>query len=75
MTAAELSKERNGAAVQLVCTDPPYNVKVEPRSNNAFVAGETSFHPVSQPKEKSRGKKPAKKPQAAKPAARKAAKK
>jgi DNA modification methylase len=50
------------ATVHLINTDPPYNVNVEPRSNNAFVAGETSFHPVSQPKEKSRGKKPAKKP-------------
>ena len=29
----------NGAAVHLVNTDPPYNVKVEPRSNNAIAAG------------------------------------
>ena len=32
-----------GAAIQLVNTDPPYNVKVEPRSNNAIAAGLSSF--------------------------------
>ncbi|MGD0900936.1 MAG: DNA modification methylase [Thermoguttaceae bacterium] len=32
-----------GAAIQLVNTDPPYNVKVEPRSNNAIAAGNSSF--------------------------------
>lgn len=36
----------DGAKIQLVNTDPPYGVNVEPRSNNAFVAGRTSFHPV-----------------------------
>ena len=30
-------------AVHLVHTDPPYNVKVEPRSNNAIAAGLSSF--------------------------------
>ena len=30
-------------AVHLVNTDPPYNVKVEPRSNNAIAAGLSSF--------------------------------
>ena len=29
----------SGATAQLVNTDPPYNVKVEPRSNNAIAAG------------------------------------
>ena len=29
--------------VQLVNTDPPYNVRVEPRSNNAIAAGLSSF--------------------------------
>lgn len=29
--------------IQLVNTDPPYNVKVEPRSNNAIAAGLSSF--------------------------------
>ncbi|MCC7409522.1 MAG: ParB N-terminal domain-containing protein, partial [Phycisphaeraceae bacterium] len=33
----------NGQPVHLVNTDPPYNVKVEPRSNNAIAAGLSSF--------------------------------
>ena len=33
----------NGALIDLCNTDPPYNVKVEPRSNNAIAAGVTSF--------------------------------
>jgi hypothetical protein len=33
----------DGAVVDLVHTDPPYNVKVEPRSNNAIAAGLSSF--------------------------------
>ena len=33
----------DGATIQLVNTDPPYNVKVEPRSNNAIAAGNSSF--------------------------------
>jgi DNA modification methylase len=33
----------DGATVHLVNTDPPYNVKVEPRSNNAIAAGLSSF--------------------------------
>ena len=32
-----------GGAVHLVNTDPPYNVRVEPRSNNAIAAGMSSF--------------------------------
>jgi hypothetical protein len=32
-----------GADIHLVNTDPPYNVKVEPRSNNAIAAGLSSF--------------------------------
>ena len=32
-----------GAKIHLVNTDPPYNVKVEPRSNNAIAAGLSSF--------------------------------
>lgn len=32
-----------GAKIQLVNTDPVYNVKVEPRSNNAIAAGLSSF--------------------------------
>ncbi|MGE4135234.1 MAG: site-specific DNA-methyltransferase [Pirellulales bacterium] len=33
----------DGAVIHLVNTDPPYNVKVEPRSNNAIAAGLSSF--------------------------------
>ena len=35
-----------GASVHIVNTDPPYNVKVEPRSNNAIAAGLSSFPPA-----------------------------
>ena len=37
-----------GATIQLVNTDPPYNVKVEPRSNNAIAAGLSSFSYLQQ---------------------------
>ncbi len=33
----------DSAKIHLVNTDPPYNVKVEPRSNNAIAAGLSSF--------------------------------
>jgi DNA modification methylase len=33
----------DGEPIHLVNTDPPYNVKVEPRSNNAIAAGLSSF--------------------------------
>jgi DNA modification methylase len=33
----------DGAAIHLATTDPPYNVRVEPRSNNAIAAGLSSF--------------------------------
>ena len=42
-SAADLDRLLDGAAVQLVNTDPPYNVRVEPRSNNAIAAGLSSF--------------------------------
>uniref|UniRef100_A0A6M3IP30 Putative methyltransferase n=1 Tax=viral metagenome TaxID=1070528 RepID=A0A6M3IP30_9ZZZZ len=38
-----------GAPVHLVNTDPPYNVKVEPRSNNAIAAGLSSFSHTKNP--------------------------
>jgi DNA modification methylase len=41
--AQDVDRLLAGAAVHLVNTDPPYNVKVEPRSNNAIAAGLTSF--------------------------------
>src|SRR4051812_9872318 len=37
-----------GEPIHLVNTDPPYNVKVEPRSNNAIAAGLSSFEPTGQ---------------------------
>ena len=37
----------DGATIHLVNTDPPYNVKVEPRSNNAIAAGNSSFGPAA----------------------------
>jgi DNA modification methylase len=40
---ADLDRLLDGAGIQLVNTDPPYNVKVEPRSNNAIAAGLSSF--------------------------------
>ncbi len=33
----------DGASIHLVNCDPPYNVRVEPRSNNAIAAGLSSF--------------------------------
>ena len=41
--AADVDRLLAGQSVQLVNTDPPYNVKVEPRSNNAIAAGLSSF--------------------------------
>jgi len=42
-SAADLDRLLAGARIQLLNTDPPYNVKVEPRSNNAIAAGLSSF--------------------------------
>ena len=41
--AADVDRLLGGAPVHLVNTDPPYNVRVEPRSNNAIAAGNSSF--------------------------------
>jgi DNA modification methylase len=41
--AADFDTLLDGASVHLVNTDPPYGVKVEPRSNNAIAAGLSSF--------------------------------
>lgn len=46
----------DGAEVHLVNTDPPYNVKVEPRSNNAVAAGLSSFAGAKPTHEKLRAK-------------------
>ena len=42
-SAADLDRLLAGQPIHLVNTDPPYNVKVEPRSNNAIAAGLSSF--------------------------------
>jgi DNA modification methylase len=39
----DLDKLLDGQVIHLVNTDPPYNVKVEPRSNTAIAAGLSSF--------------------------------
>jgi len=41
--ALDVDRLLDGQPIHLVNTDPPYNVKVEPRSNNAIAAGVTSF--------------------------------
>ena len=41
--AEDVDRLLDGAAIHLVNTDPPYNVKVEPRSGNAVAAGLSSF--------------------------------
>jgi DNA modification methylase len=41
--AQDVDRLLDGATIQLVNSDPPYNVKVEPRSNNAIAAGLSSF--------------------------------
>jgi DNA modification methylase len=41
--AEHVDRLLDGAAIHLVNTDPPYNVKLEPRSNNAIAAGLSSF--------------------------------
>ncbi len=41
--AEDLDRLLDGEPIHLVNTDPPYNVKVEPRSNNAIAAGLSSF--------------------------------
>lgn len=42
-SAADLDRLLDGQPIHLANTDPPYNVKVEPRSNNAIAAGLSSF--------------------------------
>ena len=39
----DIDRLLDGVTIHLVNTDPPYNVKVEPRSNNAIAAGLSSF--------------------------------
>jgi hypothetical protein len=60
--AADVDRLVDGNPIHLVNMDPPYNVRVEPRSNNAIAAGLSSFkgtkhHPgmdVARPPEKAK---------------------
>jgi DNA modification methylase len=45
--AIDVDRLMGGLPIHLVNTDPPYNVKVEPRSNNAIAAGNSSFAPAT----------------------------
>lgn len=42
-SAEDVDRLLVGAKIHLTNIDPPYNVKVEPRSNNAIAAGNSSF--------------------------------
>jgi DNA modification methylase len=52
--AEEVDRLRAGTAIHLVHTDPPYNVHVEPRSNNARAAGRSSFATATPKRERRR---------------------
>ena len=59
-SAADVDRLIDGQPIHLVNTDPPYNVKVEPRSNNAIAAGNSSFfllksHQLTQAVDTTRG--------------------
>jgi DNA modification methylase len=41
--AEDVDRLLDGTAIHLINTDPPYNVRVEPRSNNAIALGLSSF--------------------------------
>jgi len=45
---ADLDRLMDGAGIDLVNMDPPYNVKVEPRSSTAIAAGNSSHPDLSQ---------------------------
>lgn len=53
-SVADVDRLLDGQPIHLVNCDPPYNVKVEPRSNNAIAAGLSSFS-ASQRKDASAG--------------------
>lgn len=52
----QLDRLLGGEHIHLCNTDPPYNVKVEPRSNNAIAAGNSSFKRASN--QRSNGEEP-----------------
>jgi DNA modification methylase len=45
-SATDVDRLLDGTVVALAVTDPPYNVQLEPRSNNAIAAGLSSFRPA-----------------------------
>ena len=45
---ADLDRLLDGATIDLLACDPPYNVKVEPRSSTAIAAGNSSHPDLSQ---------------------------
>jgi ParB-like chromosome segregation protein Spo0J len=44
---ADLDRLLDGVTADLLLTDPPYNVRVEPRSNNAIAAGRAASYDTS----------------------------
>jgi DNA modification methylase len=56
-SGADVDKLLDGATIHLVNTDPPYNVKVEPRSNNAIAAGLSSFEATETARHRPSGRK------------------
>ncbi len=53
-SVADLDRLLDGAVIHLANCDPPYGVRVEPRSNNAIAAGLSSFS-ATQPKGRGKG--------------------
>jgi DNA modification methylase len=66
--AEDVDRLLAGDPIHLVHTDPPYNVRVEPRSNNAIAAGLSSFEGTKHHQSLDLARHPAKaKPTGAKP--------
>lgn len=55
--AEDVDRLLDGAVIHLVNSDPPYGVKVEPRSKNAIAAGNSSFADPSKSKPNNNPKK------------------
>lgn len=69
---ADLDRLLDGQPIHMVNTDPPYNVKVEPRSNNAIAAGLSSFQATNtKPQNHHQGMDLARHPEKAKPTQKK----
>jgi len=46
-SAEDVDRLLDGARIHLISTDPPYNVRVEPRSSTAIAAGQSSYPDLS----------------------------